>query len=521
MGVGGNPEKENDRSVRIPDYNAFAKAAGCGNLVAMTVTMPFDHESPVSLADRFLDRSHFFLLESATTGPGQIARYTFMGFDPLATWQYPRTHSENAVASETATPHKTDAIESLKLFLDEFRLAVAESHASRGTSGPLLGAGHGIASMGGAVGWLGYDLAKSIEPTIGASPPKRIGLPDAYMFIPKFFAALDHLTRTLTVVHYVRVAPDMALDALYTKVQQEFLTVLEKIKEPHATPPVTILEQPLNFDQFEATFEKAPFLEAVRRCLEEIRAGEIFQIQIGNRLSQKTNARAFDIFRHLRMLNPSPYMFFYKMDHHIIMGASPEMMVGVSGTRVVHRPIAGTRRRTWESQADARMKTELVNSEKERAEHVMLVDLARNDIGRIARPGTVKVEELMAVEEYSHVFHMVSQVTGERSEGITSFDVMRASFPNGTVTGAPKIRAMQLINSIEPCSREFYAGSLGIFDFDGNLKSTLLIRSMHYKDGVVATQASAGIVYDSVPEQEWLETRNKMAACLTAMQNTR
>ncbi|TWW07921.1 anthranilate synthase component I, partial [Planctomyces bekefii] len=246
----------------------------------------------------------------------------------------------------------------------------------------------------------------------------------------------------------------------------------------------------------------------------------IFQIQIGNRLSVKTEARPFDIFRHLRMLNPSPYMFFFKTGDHHIVGASPEMMVTVQGRLMTHRPIAGTRRRTWHPDQDRAMRQELVESEKERAEHVMLVDLGRNDIGRVAAPGTVKVEELMTVEEYSHVFHMVSQVTGKLRDGVDAFEAMAASFPNGTVTGAPKIRAMQLINEIEKVSREFYAGSLGIFDTQGGLKSTLLIRTIHIARGRASTQASAGLVYDSNPEHEWLETRNKMAATVLAMQNT-
>jgi anthranilate synthase component 1 len=286
-------------------------------------------------------------------------------------------------------------------------------------------------------------------------------------------------------------------------------------------PPLVTVDAPLDYDVCEASFTKERFFAAAEACLEEIRAGEIFQIQIGNRLTLRTKARPFDVFRHLRILNPSPYMFFYKFGEHHVLGASPEMMVGVQGGRVTHRPIAGTRRRTWDPAKDRAMREELTSSEKERAEHVMLVDLGRNDVGRVARPGSVKVEELMMVEEYSHVFHMVSQVTGELAAGVDAFEALAVAFPNGTVSGAPKIRAQQLINQHEQISREFYAGSLGLFDFFGNLRSTILIRSIHMAGGRASTQASAGIVYDSTPAEEWLETRNKMAACLTAMQNTR
>ena len=496
----------------LPDFSAFEAAAQCGNLLTLSVVIPYDHETPIALANRFIDEPCFFLLESATSGPGQIARYSFLGFDPLAEWCI-------------LDSDKGDALASLKAFLDQYKLAIVnKAPLKSGASGrrtPSIGIGVEIEKMGGAIGWLGYDISRTLEPTVGLAPPKKIGIPDAYMFIPKFFMALDQLTRSLTVVHYVLADGAVDLSTLYSKACEDLRGVVAQTFGQHEIKPVSIENTAIDFEKFEATFSRNDFMKATSRCLEEIRAGEIFQIQIGNRLSIDTAARPFDIFRHLRMLNPSPYMFYYKLREHIIMGASPEMMVGVTGPRVVHRPIAGTRRRTWSDSEDFLMRKELVESEKERAEHVMLVDLARNDIGRISKPGSVKVEELMQVEEYSHVFHMVSQVTGERRAEVTSFDVMRASFPNGTVTGAPKIRAMQLINSMEPCSREFYAGSLGIFDFEGGLKSTLLIRSMHYSKGRVSTQASAGIVFDSIPEQEWLETRNKMAACLTAMQNTR
>jgi len=493
----------------FPELSAFSSAAARGNLVASVVSRVFDHETPVTLADRFVDEPDVFLLESATAGPGSVARFTFLGFGTLAELSMPVADGRDATAA-------------LRDFMAPFKLAVAES--KRVVRGP------DVAQLGGAIGWITYDAVLGIEPTVGALPRRDLGVPVASWVVPRNFFVLDHLTRRLSLVRYTdlsklsrnssgAVAP-AELSALWHEERDSAAAIFARLDRPHVPPPLVTSDAPIDHAKFTAAMTEAEFLKIADACLEDIRAGEIFQIQIGNRLSLATRARPFDIFRHLRSLNPSPYMFYVRRGEHVILGASPEIMVGVEGERIVQRPIAGTRRRSWQSERDRRMREELVTSEKERAEHVMLVDLARNDIGRVATPGSVRVEELMSVEEYSHVFHMVSQVSGQRRSDVDPCTVLRASFPNGTVCGAPKIRAMQLINQREKIAREFYAGALGLASFGGDLKSTILIRSMHWKGGVVATQASAGIVYDSKPAEEWLETRNKMAACLTAMQNT-
>lgn len=488
----------------MPSYAAFAAAAAEASIVAVCVPLAFDHETAVTLADRFAGEEHFFLLESATSGPN--ARHSFLGFEPAQTFQWRFSDgvpAQDPIAALRARTH----VHKLKSVYPE---------------GVRLG-GPDVAAMAGWAGFLGYDVAMTLEPSIGTPRPKHLGLPDAHFFLPRFFLVLDHLARRLFVSRNVLVGEAAAhggLEALYRAETKKLTALLKRLTAVHSPPPLATKSDPPAFDACKQTFAKDQFLKSAARCLEEIRAGEIFQIQIGNRLSLATEARPFDIFRHLRTLNPSPYMFFYKFGDQHVLGASPEMMVTVNGPRVTHRPIAGTRRRTWDADKDQRMRQELVTSEKERAEHVMLVDLGRNDVGRVAAPGTVVVEELMTVEEYSHVFHMVSQVTGRLAPGRDAFDALSVAFPNGTVAGAPKIRAMQLINELEPVSREFYAGSLALFDFAGNLKSTILIRSIHVAGGVASTHASAGIVYDSIPEQEWMETRNKMAACVLAMQNT-
>lgn len=484
-----------------PDANTFV----------YTVAIPFDHETAVTLADRFASEEYFILLESATSGPN--ARYSILAFDPLWIFRSEGTSctKEDAGGKPPVVLPGTSPVYALRAVMQKHKIAPVYPKGTR------LG-GPDVALMAGCVGFFSYDISAALEPSVGQIPPKKIGLPDTCFFLPKFLLIMDHLSRRLFIS---RIIENTGSDTETMKTAvNDLQALLTRLTVPHIPPELRIENGKPDYESCTTTFDYPTFKACGERCLEEIRAGEIFQIQIGNRLSTATKARPFDIFRHLRTLNPSPYMFFFRFGRHHILGASPEMMVGVQGRQLTHRPIAGTRRRNWDQAHDRKMREELISSEKERAEHVMLVDLSRNDIGRIAAAGTVRVEELMNVEEYSHVFHMVSQVTGELGKGSDAYDAMVVSFPNGTVSGAPKIRAMQLINEMEPAAREFYAGSLGLFDFSGDLKSTILIRTIHVADGVASTQASAGFVYDSVPEQEWLETRNKMAACLIAMQHT-
>lgn len=484
-----------------PDANTFV----------YTVAVPFDHETAVTLADRFASEAHFILLESATSGPN--ARYSILAFDPLWIFRSEGTVCtvEEAGGGLSHVLPETNPVFALRDVMHKHKMAAIYPKGTR------LG-GPDVAMMAGSVGFFSYDISAALEPTVGKIPPKMLGMPDSCFFLPKFLLVMDHLSRRLFVSRVIEYAGKEEETA--KKAEEDLRALLARLAVPHIPPELKIVNGQPDYESCTATFDYPSFKASGQRCLEEIRAGEVFQIQIGNRLSTVTQARPFDIFRHLRTLNPSPYMFFFRFGEHHILGASPEMMVGVQGRQLTHRPIAGTRRRNWDHAHDRMMREELISSDKERAEHVMLVDLSRNDIGRIAAAGSVRVEELMNVEEYSHVFHMVSQVTGELGAGTDAYDAMVVSFPNGTVSGAPKIRAMQLINEMEPVAREFYAGSLGLFDFSGDLKSTILIRTIHVAGGIASTQASAGFVYDSVVEQEWLETKNKMAACLIAMQHT-
>lgn len=500
------------------EKSCFIDLAKKNDIVGFSKKLTWDHESTITLAQRFLNEEFFFLLESANGGSGHIARYSFLGFDPLCTWQGcvggaieysvgDQTKQLDCVAPDNPVSALHRSIASLKV-----------SHIlPEDYKGPQL------ETLSGATGYLAYDIASYLEPSIGKVPPKKLNLPELFYIIPKNLLIYDQLSKTLYLVYYVWTGEgrNEGLEGLFAQANKGIAELEIKLKNNlQPAPPLNISEAPLNYDAFNASLSKPKFLSLANRCKDEIMRGEIFQIQIGNRLSGSTQASAFDIFRHLRILNPSPYMFFYKFKDNHILGASPEMMVNVEGDLVIHRPIAGTRKRTWKASTDLRMREELTTCEKERAEHVMLVDLSRNDIGRVATPGSVSVRELMVVEEFSHVFHLVSEVNGKLKKELSVADALISGFPNGTVSGAPKIRAMQLIYEMEPFAREFYAGSLGMFTFSLDLKSTILIRSIHIRNGIASTQASAGIVYDSIPEHEWMETRHKMAACLTAIQNT-
>lgn len=485
---------------------------GC-QLVAVQATMMFDHETVLTLASRFCEREHFFLLESATTGPKGLSRYSFLGFDPI--WEFKVSKGFYEIIEDgNHTKQTCLTYDPISTFWHHF--------SSLNLANKVICDELDLSEMGGAIGWISYDIARYLEPTIGKVPSQQLKLPEMFFFIPKLLMVVDQLTKKLHLIHYqqTKKTPSFTPSQLYQEAISYLNHIANQLSKPVFLAPLKVSNHPLDWESCKQVIDKTSYLNQVKSCLEHIKAGDIFQIQLGNRINYPVKAHPLDIFRHLRILNPSPYMFFYRKSDHTLLGASPEMMVGLESQIITHRPIAGTRKRSWNPQKDKLMREQLVSSEKERAEHVMLVDLSRNDIGRIAQPKTVTVDELMVVEEYSHVFHMVSQVSGHLRNGLTAADAMIASFPNGTVSGAPKIKAMELIYKYERCAREFYAGSLAFFTFSGNLKSTILIRSLHIKDNIASTQASAGIVYDSYPEHEWEETRHKMAACLTAIQNT-
>ena len=371
----------------------------------------------------------------------------------------------------------------------------------------------------GLIGYLGYDVVREIErlPDIN---PDQLGVPDAVLSVISELAAYDHWRQRVVLIANAWTSPDMTLDELdaqYDDAVRRLDTLAEDgartIDEPVVEPPDR--DEPL--PEVSSTMGHGAYQAAVEVAKEHILAGDIFQVVLAQRFDLELDADPFDFYRVLRQVNPSPYMYFLRHPDVTIVGSSPEPMVQVLGDRVVSRPIAGTRKRGTTDEHDRKLAAELKEHPKEIAEHIMLVDLARNDVGRVAKFGTVHVDELLTLERYSHVMHLTSQVSGDLVEGRTPVDVLRATLPAGTVSGAPKVRAMEIIDALEPSKRGPYAGTVGYLDFSGNVDTAIAIRTMVIHDGRASVQAGAGIVADSDPDDEDLECRNKAAALLAAV----
>jgi anthranilate synthase component 1 len=379
---------------------------------------------------------------------------------------------------------------------------------------------------GGVVGYLGYDVAREIE-FLPDTPPDESGYPDAILSVVGQMAAYDYWRQRVTIIESVPI-PDgaggdrAACDALYDAAVARLDTLAADGARPSDEP---LLTPPERDDELPAVHRRTSpelYAKAVEVAKEYILAGDIFQVVLSQRFELDLDAEPFDLYRSLRQVNPSPYMYFLRHPELCVVGSSPEPMVQLTDGRVVSRPIAGTRRRGRSDEHDRRLAAELIEHPKERAEHVMLVDLARNDVGRVVEFGTEQVDELMTLERYSHVMHLTSQVSGRLRPGLGPTDVLRATLPAGTVSGAPKVRAMQIIDELEPAKRGPYAGVIGYFDFSGNLDTAIAIRTMLVgPDGTASVQAGAGIVADSDPSDEDLECRNKAAALLAAVPGAR
>jgi anthranilate synthase component 1 len=354
---------------------------------------------------------------------------------------------------------------------------------------------------------------------MAADDPLRV--PQAWFSLVDTLIVFDHVTHRMTLVTHADVRGDV--DAAYAAAVARLGSLRERLRSPLPPPAAAPAEEeverfavPADLDAV-ASMTRADFMRAVERCRQYILAGDIFQVQVSRRFALPLRASAFDVYRALRSVNPSPYMFFLDTPAGAVVAASPEMLVRVTGRHIDYHPIAGTRRRGRTPERDLELEEELRSSEKERAEHLMLVDLGRNDVGRVSRTGTVRVRDLMTVERYSHVMHLVSHVEGELADGLTAIDALRATFPAGTVTGAPKIRAMEIIAELETQRRGVYSGAAGYLGFGGNLDTAIALRTLLVRDGVAYAQAAAGIVADSTPHEEALEIDNKVAALLLAV----
>lgn len=430
-----------------------------------------------------LQGEHKFLFESVNND-NQAGRYSFIGFNPYMSI---KSFAENI---------EIKVGENLQNFkgkvLDYIRKYATYNYNNLGLDIPFVG---------GAIGYVGYDVIGQYE-VIKSKNKTEIDVPQAYLMFYKVFICLDHFKHTMSIVYNVLPGD--------TKSYNEILALLHTLESKACKRSKTHdIKETDGVKEFTPNYTKEKFCSLVNKAKEYIKAGDIYQVVISQRLKYKTSSKPFDVFRRLRCTNPSPYLFYIDFEDFQIIGSSPESLVTVKNNKVMTNPIAGTRPRGKTSMEDAKFKKELLTDEKERAEHVMLVDLGRNDIGKISRFGSVKLDKFMDVDFYSHVMHIVSMVSGELRKGLTCFDALISCLPVGTVSGAPKIRAMEIIEELEETKRGIYSGAIGYFSYDGNMDTCIAIRTLILKDEYAYVQAGAGIVYDSVPESEYNETLNK------------
>ena len=485
-----------------PSRDEFRRLASEHTVVPVWTELLADLETPVAAYAKLVGDGAGFLLESVEHGE-RWARFSFVGRDPQATLIL----RDGTITVHGGVPASVPTDRGMLAALD----ALLEVYKA-----PLLPDLPPMQS--GVMGYLGYDVVREIE-RLADTPDDDRGLPDAIMSVIGSLAAFDHWRQRVYLIESVSVLglSGEALDAAYDNACRRVERAVADLARPLSYVPVPPPEAGEALPEVRSSMPNGMYQRAVEVAKEHILAGDIFQVVLAQRYDIQLDADPFDFYRVLRQVNPSPYMYFLRHPEITIAGSSPEPMVQVLGRKVVSRPIAGTRRRGRTDDDDRRMAAELREHPKEVAEHIMLVDLARNDVGRIAKFGTVHVDELMTLEKYSHVMHLTSQVTGELVEGKTPIDVLRATLPAGTVSGAPKVRAMEIIDSLEPVKRGPYAGVVGYVDFSGNLDTAIAIRTMFAGPHGASFQAGAGVVADSVPDDEDLECRNKAAGLLAAV----
>jgi len=483
----------------FPSLDEVRELAREHTLVPLRHRFIADVETPVSAYLKLRGAGPSFLLESAEQGQ-RFGRWSFLGVQPRSVIRL--QDGVLTIDGEPLTkgpgPLVSDPYSAVTDELARYKLA------------PLADL---PPFAGGAVGLFGYDLVRFFEPSVGAANPDDVGIPDLALMVSDVLLAFDHFTHEVTVLANV-FADGSDIDQRYAEAVASIVDVRERLSAPvprtragRRTPPA-----------YESNMGSEGYAEAVERCKEYIRAGDAYQIVPSQRWSADLPVDAFSIYRGLRAINPSPYMYFLDFEDFEIAGASPEALVTVTGREARQRPIAGTRPRAATADEDIRVAEELLADEKERAEHVMLVDLGRNDLGRVCEYGSVTVDELMVVETYSHVMHIVSSVSGTLREGVSAMDALRASLPAGTLSGAPKIRAMQIIDELEPVKRGPYGGAVGYLSYTGDLDTCIYIRSAAVKDGRVHVQAGGGIVADSEAGYEVRETEAKAGAVWRAVE---
>ena len=472
----------------LEEVKALAREGA--NLAPIYREVHSDLETPVSAYLKIARGPYSFLLESVEGGE-RLARYSFLGTEPYRVIKTGRGQPGG----------ENDPLISVQEELDQFKPAIVAGL-------PRF--------LGGAVGYLGFEGVRYFEPRVVQNPVDRLGLPESVFLFVDTMLVFDHLKHKIQVVSHARLDGDVA--KAYGEAVERIDRLIDRLGQP--LPSSAPLAGANKGSPYTSNVTRERYHRMVERVREYIVAGDVIQVVPSHRIAQPTSAIPFSLYRSLRGINPSPYMYYLHLNDFDIVGASPELLVRVEDGKVDMHPIAGTRPRGSTEAEDLALEQELRGDEKEQAEHIMLLDLGRNDVGRVSSPGTVQVTQTMEVERYSHVMHLVSHVVGRLAPGLTAYDALRASFPAGTVSGAPKIRAMEIITELEPEQRGPYSGAIGYFSFSGNMDTAIAIRTMVVKDGVAYLQAGGGVVYDSDPEREYQETLQKMGALLRAIAAT-
>ncbi|MBM3980219.1 MAG: anthranilate synthase component I [Planctomycetes bacterium] len=485
-----------------PAFDEFAALARDHTLVPVYRRLTGDTLTPVSAFRKLPDDDWAFLFESVVGGE-RVGRYSFLGAGPFRTFE---AHGTRTRTRDGSGPWvEADAADPLRVLED----MIAEFRAPTVPGLPRF--------CGGAVGYAGYDTVRYVERLPNAPPDDR-GLPDLSFGFYDRMVIFDHVAKTVLVVAHARVTGD--LRAAYAAACARVDEVVAQLQTTDAQLALTDIDpksSAASTERVASNFTRDGYEAAVEKARAYINAGDAFQIVLSQRFRTETAARPFDIYRALRVVNPSPFMFYLRAGTVTLVGASPEIMCRAENGVITNRPLAGTRKRGATPEEDARLAEELKADPKERAEHIMLVDLARNDVGRVAELGSVKIGDLLAVERYSHVMHLSSTVTGKLKPGLTAFDALRAALPAGTLSGAPKVRAMEIIDELEPHRRGPYGGAVGYVDFGGNMDTCIALRTMVLLGQTAYVQAGAGIVADSVPASEYDETVNKAMSLLRAI----
>lgn len=487
-----------------PTFDEFAKLAQPGTVVPVYRQLLADTLTPVAAFLRFNEDDDCFLLESVTGGE-KVGRYSMLGFGPDEIFECTNGTIRHERSGDVREYPTDDPIAELERLVTRSKPIAIPGLPEQNSS-----------FTGGVVGYFAYDVVRYVE-NLPNRPARSLGLPDMCFMLFDTVMVFDHVYQTVKIISNAHIEHGSSVREAYDKAVLRIDKVVERISTAAAYVHDDIVTAGSQEIEFDSNFDKNDYFRAVDKCKEYIAAGDIFQVVLSQRLHAKTNAKPFDIYRVLRAVNPSPYMFYMKLGNLKLIGASPEVMCKVQDGVMTVRPIAGTRKRGKTEAEDAALAEELLADPKERAEHIMLVDLGRNDVGRVCEFNTVSLDEVMVIERFSHVMHITSNVSGKLAPGKTCFDALRSALPAGTLSGAPKVRAMQILDEIEPDVRGPYGGAVGYVTYGGNMNTGIIIRSLSLVGNDAYVQAGGGLVADSVPENEYQETLNKARSVLRSI----